>query len=129
MVSLRADDVHHRRVDAGRLHRSRARCVEQRRVDRDLQMREIALEPFDHRVVALVADLVAAVRAAGQQEALQILRSHQLAHLAVEHLRGGRRDHRLEDLRLAVVAVERAGAGGDGERREGVLAAALQGSV
>ena len=86
----------------------------------------IALQTLDDREVALVGDLVALVRAARQQEALQVLAVDHLAHLAIEHRGIGRGDHRLEDLRLAVVAIERAAAGRHRERRECVLAAAFQ---
>jgi hypothetical protein len=121
-----ADDVHHRRVDTGGLHALRARLVEERRMDRDLEIRIVALQPLEHRVVALVLDLVALRRAAREQEAAQVLRGDQLTDLAVEHVGRGCRNHRLQDLRLAVVAIERAAAGGDRERRECVLAAAFE---
>ena len=62
------------------------------------------------RVVALVLDFVAPVRAARQQKTLQILQQDEIAHLAIEHLGIRRGDHGRQNLRLAMVAVERAGA-------------------
>ena len=123
---LRADHVHHRGVDARRFHRLRARAVEQRRVDRDLEVREIALQALDRGVVALVADLVGAVRSPGEQEAAQRAAGRHRAHRALERFRSARGDHRLEDLRPAVLAHQGAGARGDGERGKCVAAAAAE---
>ncbi len=119
-----ADHIHHRRIDTGRFHRFRPRLVDQGRMDRDLQMRKIVLELFHHRIEALIFDFVALVGAAGEQKALQILQQHEIAHLAVQHLRRGGRDHGLENLGLAMIAIERACPGRDRKGREAVLVAA-----
>src|SRR6266542_3118846 len=105
---LGPDHVHHRRVHTRDLHQPCAALIEQRRVNRDLQIGIVALELLDDRVEALVADLVTLGRSAGEQESAQVLCDDQVAHLAIEHFGRGRRDHRLEDLRLAVVAHQRA---------------------
>ena len=90
------------------------------------QIGEIAFELFDGRVIALVRHLVASIGTAGEQEAAQVLEQHQIAHLALELRRAGRRDHRREDFCLAMVAIERAGTAGNRESRKARLAAAFQ---
>src|SRR5205085_8779414 len=96
----------------------------QRRMHRDLEVGKVALEPGDRRQEALVANLVAAVRAAGEQKALQVVEPREVADLALERFRSARGNHRRQDLRLAVITVETAGAAGDRERRKALLAAA-----
>ncbi len=121
-----SDHVHHRGIDPGRFHRERTPPVSEGRMNRDPQLRMVPSQPLEHRKETLVADLVAPIRAAGEQKTLQSLPLDHLAHLAIEHLRGSRRQHRLEDLRPAVLAVESAGAGGDGKGRKTVPRAAAQ---
>src|SRR5581483_3980586 len=81
---------------------------------------------LDDRIVALVADFVAAVGTAGQEEPAQILRGDQLAHFTVEHLGIRRGNHRLENLRLTVIAVQCTSAGCHRKRGKAVLAATLE---
>ena len=100
--------------------------IEQGRMRGDAQIGEIALELFDGRIIALVRDFVAPVGSAGKQEAAQVLQQNQIAHLALEFRRARGGDHRLEDLGLAMVAIERAGAAGNRESRKTCLAAAFQ---
>ena len=92
----------------------------------NLEVREIALQSLDDRHVAAVGNFVLAVRTAREQETVQPLRGHEMAHLLVKHLRAGCGNHRLENLLLAMVAVEAAFAGRDRKCREAVLAAALE---
>ena len=123
---LRADHVRHGNVDARRLHALGAPLVEQSRMCGNAQVGKIPLELLDGRIIALVRNLVTAIGAARQQEAAQILEQDQIAHFTLEFRRARRRDHRLEDFRLAMVAIERAGPAGDRESWETCLAAALQ---
>ncbi len=44
------------------------------------------------------------------QEALQVLQHYKVANLLIQHFRIGGRQHRLQDLRLAVIAHQGAGA-------------------
>ncbi len=83
---IRADHIHHRGIDARSLHPPRAGLVGQGGVDGDLQIREVALQPLDHRIEPLIPDLIAPVRSARQQKALQTLRADQVTHLAIQIL-------------------------------------------
>jgi hypothetical protein len=122
---LRADHVHHRRIDAGTFHQFRAPLVEEGRVHGDPQMGKIALQALEDGKISFVLDLIAPVGAAREQEALQILHEHEVTHPLLEHVRRGRRDHRLQDPGLAVIAVERTRPCRHREGGKRVLAAAL----
>lgn len=121
-----ADHVHHRHIDPGRLHALRARGIQQGGVNGDAQAREIVLQALEDREIAVVFHLVAPVRAAGKQKPLQPAGADHLAHAGLEGFRVLRRDHRRQDFGLAMIAVERTGAAGDGESRKTVTAAAAE---
>ena len=95
-------------------------------MDGDSEKREIAFNLLDDGIVALVFNLVAATRATGEREPLQTVGADQDANFTIELSGSGRRDHGLEDFRLAVIAVQRARPGGNGKRWEAVVGTAAQ---
>ncbi len=123
---LGADDVDHRHIDAAFRHLAHILARSERRMDRDAEPGKIALETGEHRIISPVGHFVAPIRASREKKAAQPLPRDHLAHHGLEMLGRARRDHRLEDLRLAVVAIERAPPAGDGEGREVHLAATLE---
>ena len=123
---LRSDHVRHRHVDARRFHLLGSPLIQQSRMGCNAQVGEVAFELFDGRVITLVGNLVTAIGPAGEEEAAQVLEQNQIAHLALELRRARRRDHRLENFGLTMVAIERAGTAGNRESRKARLAAAFQ---
>jgi hypothetical protein len=95
-------------------------------VDRDLETGEVLLELLHDRQVAPVIDLVLLVGATREQEPVQVVVFDQVPDFLVQDLGPRRRDHRLEDLLLAVIAIEPAGGRRDRKCRETVLAAAVE---
>ncbi len=120
---LRADHVEHRRVDARLFHAPRRVARDERRVNGDAERGKRILDAPDRRVERAVLDLVPVVRAAGEEHPPRA-GCDLIVDDAPQRLRRARRDHRLEDLRLAVVALQLAVAAGDRHGRPGALPAA-----
>jgi hypothetical protein len=91
-----------------------------------LEFREVVLQALDNGHVTPVRNLVLSVRTTAEQKTAQLLGIDEVTDFFVEHGRVCRRDHRFEDLLLAMIAVEAAFGGRYRERRETVLAATLE---
>jgi hypothetical protein len=123
---LGSDHIEHRIVDPRSGKAFGPRPIHQARVGCDAQIGEVGLESRDRRQEALERHLVPPVRAARQKKSREIAGRGPGADLAFQHLRPGRGNHRLQNLRLAMVAVERARATRDRERRKAATPAAFE---